>query len=121
MPPNLPLTIAIISTLSLIACSTTTNTGGAANATRIGFNAQQLAIPPVTAEDYGLNGSLNEADLIALTALAWPQSYTSLSNRFGFPAKRSETADYYQTPSRHWVAIFYSGGVATGYSVSDSQ
>lgn len=121
MPLPLPRIFAIVSALCLMACSTTVNTGGAAEASKIGFDAQKSAVPTATAEDYGLQGTLSEADLVALTALAWPQSYTSLSGRFGFPAKRSDMADYYQTPGGQWVAIFYSGGVATGYSVSDSQ
>ncbi|NEP19968.1 MAG: hypothetical protein F6J97_24285 [Leptolyngbya sp. SIO4C1] len=114
------LGIALLGTLSLGACSALI-TGGAAEASKVGFDPSRKAVPDLDAEDYGLDGTLSQADVLAMTYLEWPQSYDAVSGRFGFPAKRNESTDYYQTPGGQWVAVFYDGAVATGYSISDSQ
>lgn len=108
--------------LLILGACTIESTGGAANATKVGFDPSLPASPDANAEDYGLDGTMGEADLLALSYLNWPQNYTSISDRFGFPAQRSESADYYSISGNRWVAIYYdSTGNATGYSISDSQ
>ncbi|ESA32747.1 hypothetical protein N836_24360 [Leptolyngbya sp. Heron Island J] len=78
------------------------------------------AVPPAGLEPYGLDGELNESEIKALLYLQFPQSYEAISERFGFPAYRDSTADYYKLPNSRWVAIYYSGYTATGYRFSDS-
>lgn len=78
------------------------------------------AVPPAGLEPYGLDGELNESEIKSLLYLQFPQSYEAISERFGFPAYRDSTADYYKLPNERWVAIQYSGYNATGYRFSDS-
>ncbi len=117
-----PLMCLPLAGLLILGACTLENTGGAANATKVGFDPSLPAIPDTNAEAYGLSGTMGEADLLALSYLTWPQNYTSISDRFGFPAQRSESTDYYNISGNRWVAIYYdSAGNATGYSISDSQ
>ena len=57
------------------------------------------ASPPPGLEPYALDGTLSEADIVALLHLQFPQSYEAVSSRFGFPAYRDSHADYYQLPN----------------------
>lgn len=79
------------------------------------------ASPPPGLEPYGLDGTLSEADIVALLHLQFPQSYEAVSARFGFPAYRDSHADYYQLPNGRWAAIQYAGTTATGFQFSDSS
>ena len=117
-----PLIYLPLAGLFILGACTLENTGGSANATKVGFDPSLPASPDTNAEEYGLDGTMGEADLLALSHLNWPQNYASISDRFGFPAQRSESVDYYNIAESRWVAIYYdSSGNATGYSISDSQ
>ena len=78
------------------------------------------AVPPVGLKPYGLDGELSEAEIKALLYLQFPQSYDAILNRFGFPAYRDSTTDYYKLPNGRWAAIQYTGTTATGIKFSDS-
>ena len=78
------------------------------------------AVPPAGLQPYGVDGELSEADIKALLYLQFPQSYEAISDRFGFPAYRDSTTDYYKLPNGRWVAIQYAGKTATGLKFSDS-
>ncbi|MBE9068605.1 hypothetical protein IQ260_18320 [Leptolyngbya cf. ectocarpi LEGE 11479] len=78
------------------------------------------AVPSPDLEPYALDGELNKAEIKALLYLQFPQSYDAISERFGFPAYRDSTADYYKLPNGRWVAIQYAGKTATGLRFSDS-
>ena len=78
------------------------------------------AAPPPGLQPYSVDGSLNEAEIKALLYLQFPQQYESITDRFGFPAYRDATKDYYSLPNGRWVAVKYSGRTATGIKFSDS-
>lgn len=78
------------------------------------------AAPSPDLEPYALDGTLNEAEIKALLYLQFPQSYDAISQRFGFPAYRDSTTDYYKLPNGRWAAIQYAGTTATGLKFSDS-
>ena len=78
------------------------------------------AVPPAGLEPYGVDGELNESEIRALLYLQFPQSYDAISQRFGFPAYRDSTTDYYKLPNGRWAAIQYAGTTATGLKFSDS-
>ena len=78
------------------------------------------AAPPAGIQPYGVDGELSEADIKALLYLQFPQSYEAISGRFGFPAYRDSTSDYYGLPNGRWVAVQYTGTTATGIKFSDS-
>lgn len=46
--------------------------------------------------------------------------WIAISQRFGFPAYRDSTTDYYKLPNGRWAAIQYAGKTATGLKFSDS-
>lgn len=96
------------------------SSSGAAIAEETGFSSKS-AIPPAGAQPYGADGTLGEVDIKAVLYLSWPQKYESIIDRFGYPASRNETQDFYQIPNGRWLAINYSGRTAIGYSLSDSQ
>jgi hypothetical protein len=52
------------------------------------------AVPTSEAQPYGVDGKLNEQELVVLLHLQFPQSYSSIKDRLGFPAKRDEVSDY---------------------------
>ncbi|MEO1509427.1 MAG: hypothetical protein AAFU84_17445 [Cyanobacteria bacterium J06633_23] len=78
------------------------------------------AAPPPGLQPYSVDGSLNEAEIKALLYLQFPQQYESITDRFGFPAYRDATKDYYSLPNGRWVAVKYSGRTATSIKFSDS-
>jgi len=92
-----------------------------AQATATGFDPTKSAEPTAAANEWNRVGDrdLTEQDLVAIVNLAWPQEYQSISDRFGTPAKRDESGDYYKIANRGngWVVIWYTGTKATGYSV----
>jgi hypothetical protein len=47
---------------------------------------------------YSYNGSITPDELAAMQSLAWPQSYSAITGRFGYPAQRSSHADWYLRP-----------------------
>ena len=81
---------------------------------------ESSAVPSAGLQPYGVDGELSQADIKALLYLQFPQSYEAISGRFGFPAYRDSTADYYKLPNGRWVAIQYAGKTATGLKFSDS-
>jgi hypothetical protein len=88
---------------------------------KTGLDVTKSAFPEQDLQPYGVDGSMNGADTKALLHLAWPQSYDAIIDRFGFPAYRNATQDFYQLSNGRWVAVNYSGRTAVGYSLSDSQ
>ncbi|MEM1242770.1 MAG: hypothetical protein AAGI45_23310, partial [Cyanobacteria bacterium P01_H01_bin.26] len=78
------------------------------------------AAPSPALEPYGIDGELSQAEIEALLYLQFPQSYNAISDRFGFPAYRDSTTDYYKLPNGRWAAIQYAGTTATGLRFSDS-
>jgi len=78
------------------------------------------AMPTSEAQPYGVDGKLNEQELTVLLHLKFPQSYSSIKERLGFPAKRDEVSDYYQIKgTSRRVAIQYEGDRAVGYQFSE--
>lgn len=77
--------------------------------------------PPDGTMPYGVEGSLDEKELLALLYLQFPQSYTAIKDRLGFPAQRDATADYYRIEgTSNWVVIWYDEtGRAVSYQLSD--
>ncbi|MBD2462282.1 hypothetical protein H6G89_14635 [Oscillatoria sp. FACHB-1407] len=70
----------------------------------------------VAAEETGLNGTVNAAELTAIMYLRFPQRYRSIINRFGMPYSRDRYRDFYKIAgARNWVAIEYRGTTAVGY------
>jgi hypothetical protein len=47
---------------------------------------------------YSYSGTITTEEIAAMQSLAWPQSYTAITGRFGFPAQRSDHADWYLRP-----------------------
>ena len=86
----------------------------------VGFDSSKSATPQGL-KPYGVAGDIKAEETVALLHLAWPQSYEAIVGRFGYPAYRTETQDFYQLPNGRWAAINYSGRTALGYSLSDSQ
>lgn len=73
---------------------------------------------------YTMVGSqqLTEHQLLSLLYLSWPQSYKAMSSLLGPPEARDDRADYYTMPNGNQLAILYnSSGIATGYSLGDSN
>jgi hypothetical protein len=104
--------LALVSLLA--GCDLQTLLGGEAIA------LTTFTAPPTTAQPYGVEGTLTESELNTLLHLQFPQSYGAIKDRFGFPAKRDEVADYYQVEgTTHWIAIWYQGDRATGYGISE--
>jgi hypothetical protein len=61
------------------------------------------------------SGILTHEEANSLAYLAFPQTYADMRGRYGQPAYRSSTADYYQV-GNHWVAIAYNAtNQATGF------
>ncbi|NEP58725.1 MAG: hypothetical protein F6K31_17190 [Symploca sp. SIO2G7] len=81
---------------------------------------ESSAAPPAGLQPYSVDGELSEAEIKTLLYLQFPQSYEDISDRFGFPAYRDSTSDYYELPNGRWVAIQYAGKTATGLKFSDS-
>ncbi|MBD2054472.1 hypothetical protein H6F88_00210 [Oculatella sp. FACHB-28] len=78
--------------------------------------------PAPGTQPYGLDGTFQTEDILTLQYLSFPQSYTAIKDRFGFPAYRDSQADYYKLPNGNWAAIYYdSSGNAIAYSFSDSD
>lgn len=68
---------------------------------------------------YG-KGQLTQEQLGALKSLAWPQTYEAMKGTFGFPAHRTETADYYAIDdSDQWAVVYYNGRTAINYSLEN--
>jgi hypothetical protein len=77
--------------------------------------------PSAQAIDYA-SGILTEEEVIALGYLAYPQTYADMKSRFGFPAKRDATNDYYWASDRgNWIAIEYNGLEATGFRLWEEE
>lgn len=67
---------------------------------------------------YGVKGTLNQSQLEQIQTLSWPQAYEDMKTSYGFPAHRTETADYYHLEgTTQWVVIQYAGAQATGYRI----
>jgi hypothetical protein len=68
---------------------------------------------------YSYNGLLTPDELAAVEHLAWPQSYSAITGRIGYPAARSDHADWYLRPGgMGQVRIDYDrDNVAIGYAL----
>lgn len=65
---------------------------------------------------------LTEHQMLSVLYLNWPQSYQAMSSLLGAPEVRDDGADYYTMPNGNQLAILYnSSGMATGYSLGDSN
>jgi hypothetical protein len=64
---------------------------------------------PTQPMNYGTGDGLTPEQSIALRNIAFPQSYTAMVNRFGYPDARDTRADYYELPNGHRVAVVYQG------------
>jgi hypothetical protein len=71
---------------------------------------------PVRPEGFAwLDGQLSDEQANSLAFLSYPQTYQDMRGRYGQPAYRSDTADYYQVNGQ-WVAIAYdANNQATGF------
>ncbi|MGD1858179.1 MAG: hypothetical protein ACFB2W_28415 [Leptolyngbyaceae cyanobacterium] len=73
---------------------------------------------------YTMVGSqqLSEHQVLSVLYLSWPQSYKAVSSLLGAPDARDNQADYYTMPNGNQLAILYSSsGMATGYTLGDSN
>ena len=73
---------------------------------------------------YTMVGSqqLTEHQVLSVLYLSWPQSSQAMSSLLGAPEVRDNGADYYTMPNGNQLAIIYnSSGMATGYSLGDSN
>lgn len=70
------------------------------------------------AQETGLNGTLNAAEVTAIFYLLYPQQYRSIIARFGMPYSRDEWRDFYRVEGgRNWIAIEYRGTTAVGFII----
>ncbi len=69
-------------------------------------------------QPYGVDGSVTDAQAIAVESLAWPQSRADMVGSIGYPTHMTEWADYYSYADR-WLVIRYSGPEAVGYQYED--
>jgi hypothetical protein len=78
---------------------------------------------PTRLQPYGLNGQIEQEDIVSLLYLdfTYGQSYQAIRDRFGFPAYREGSADYYKIKgSNRLVAIYYDrNGNAIGYQFTE--
>jgi hypothetical protein len=77
--------------------------------------------PSPQAIDYA-DGILTTDEVNALSYLKYPQIYADMKGRFGFPARRDASTDYYWIGDRgYWVAIDYSGMEAVGFRLWEEE
>jgi hypothetical protein len=78
---------------------------------------------PTRLQPYGLNGQMGDYELVSLLYLDFThgQSYQAMKDRFGFPAYRDGSADYYKIKgSNRLVAVYYDqSGKAIGYQFTE--
>lgn len=77
------------------------------------------AVPTDATYAYGTGDGLQLWQYDVLSNLQFPQTYAALTDRLGFPDRRSADGltDYYQLPMGGWVAVQYdSSGAAINYS-----
>jgi hypothetical protein len=65
-----------------------------------------------TVMNYGTGDGLTVEQSAALHHVAFPQSYTAMVSRFGYPDARDNRADYYDMANGHRVAVVYSDRAA---------
>jgi hypothetical protein len=64
---------------------------------------------PIAPMNYGTGDGLTVEQSAALHHIAFPQSYTAMVSRFGYPDARDARADYYDMANGHRVAVVYDG------------
>lgn len=67
---------------------------------------------PTQPMPYGTGDGLTVEQSAALHHVAFPQSYTAMVNRFGYPDARDSRADYYDMANGHRVAVVYEDRAA---------
>lgn len=68
---------------------------------------------------YAAEGSITPDEMQIMRWLAWPQTYSDLTGAIGYPAHRTNWADFYQLEgTEQWVIIYYQEKTATGFKVS---
>jgi hypothetical protein len=74
----------------------------------------ESAVPTqsATVMNYGTGDGLTVEQSAALPHIAFPQSYTAMVSRFGYPDARDSRADYYDMANGHRVAVVYSDRAA---------
>jgi hypothetical protein len=67
------------------------------------------AAPTPGMQPYGVDGALDQSEVLALLYLDFSQgqSYEAIKNRFGYPAMRNSTSDFYVMPNKHYAEIVY--------------
>jgi hypothetical protein len=85
---------------------------------------EQPVVPTQGLQPYGVDGTLDQSEVLALLYLDFSQgqSYEAIKDRFGYPAMRGGSSDFYLMPNGHYAELVYNqANTAIALRLGDSN